>query len=640
MATSPKPPHLLPASDKGSGRPVDPLELIAKSLPDFETQQQTGLRQSGMLDPLPGSPIDHQTYPGGPKRPIDPGDWERLQVGDPETGLPPGCPVTPLGKDGQTFYFLDTQGAVAELRADASGKGPLGALFAGRSRYLEWAWPRFGRESKGGKPQVSGWDADNCRQALMDACAYKGFFTWEDQVRGRGAWHADDGSIIFHAGDEVLINCEWRPCGVHEGYIYAARPKIGRPTRQPHPAGHGSCGDFLLDLLRTFNWERGELDARLMLGWLVTAKIGGALRQRPVVFVSGGEGSGKSTLQALCRTVMNGALIATSNTTQAGLYQRLQQDSIAILVDEMEAKDDTRTVDKILELARICYSGDKMQRGGKFGQAREYSLSSSFFGSAISKPATDAQDDSRMAALTLRERQQAGGRLDVDRAALDELGRQLMRRILDWWPRWEALNEHFRELMIELGHKDRACDTFAPLAAGAHLAVSDNMPEVEDLAPWREWLEPKTFLETASREKTWQRCFWYLMEATPEALRSGHFKTLGAAIEAFRHDSNQLETLEKVASAIGVAISFPRGAPVSVEHARLFVPFNVPPLHAVFEGTPWVGRLGAPGPWGGVLRQMPRDWWSVSNCEKGLNRAAKGLMIELAHVLGIERAGQ
>ena len=62
-----------------------------------------------------------------------------------------------------------------------------------------------------------------------------------------------------------------------------------------------------------------------------------------------------------------------------------------------------------------------------------------------------------------------------------------------------------------------------------------------------------------------------------------------------------------------------------------------PPLHALFEGTPWGGRLGAPGPWGTVLRQMPREYWTVSTCDKGLNKAAKGLMISLLAVVGAAR---
>jgi ABC-type multidrug transport system fused ATPase/permease subunit len=57
----------------------------------------------------------------------------------------------------------------------------------------------------------------------------------------------------------------------------------------------------LLQALQSWNWDRGELDARLALGWLMTALVGGALEQRPVVYVVGTEGAGKSTLQKLLR---------------------------------------------------------------------------------------------------------------------------------------------------------------------------------------------------------------------------------------------------------------------------------------------------------------------------------------------------
>ncbi len=55
-----------------------------------------------------------------------------------------------------------------------------------------------------------------------------------------------------------------------------------------------------------------------------------------------------------------------------------------------------------------------MQRGGKDGVGKEFALMSSFMGSAISKPATDAQDDSRMAVLMLREREHAGDKVPVE----------------------------------------------------------------------------------------------------------------------------------------------------------------------------------------------------------------------------------
>jgi hypothetical protein len=467
----------------------------------------------------------------------------------------------------------------------------------------------------------------------------------EDKVRGRGAWRDDDGSLIYHAGDAVWIGGRWMPPGEHGRFIYPGRPAIGRPSGKLEAAGPGSPGDMLFQALQSWNWDRGELDARLALGWLMTGLVGGALEQRPVAYVVGTEGAGKSTLQKLLRLIMNGALVSTSNTTQAGIYQKIRQDSIAVMVDELEAKEDTRTTDKILELARIAYSGDKMQRGGKDGVGQEFAVMSSFLFSSIALPAMDAQDASRMAVLMMRERAKPAARRKgrrraararpeggqegpSDRAPPAEADVQLVRPL-------GRLRDVMREALIACGHEDRAADTFGTLMAGYHVAVSDEMPGKADLEQWSEWLRADRLSETASREKTWERCFWHMMDATPESLRANsHHKSIGSAMLAFeRMPADALDPLEKTLTLCGLAMSFPKGAERTMDFARLFVPLKSPALHDLFDGTPWGGRQGAPGPWGGVLKQMPPEFWTMSTCDKGLNKAARGLMIRLIEVI-------
>ena len=615
---------------------TDPFEAMAAALPSFDEEDTPTLLQMGLRDPLPGCPMEIQVLPGGEKEMIEPGQWMLRGAMDPRTRLPIGCPVVPLGKDGPISYFLDTLGAVAELDAKSAGKGPIGAIFAGRSRWLWWAWPRWNAPKKDEDLRVVNWQAEEARQALFDACSYKGYFTLEDQVRGRGAWRDVDGSLIYHAGDQVFVGGKWRPCGEHGGYIYPGRRALGRPTHRRHPAGPGSAGDFLLEALRTFNWDRGELDARLMLGWLMTAKMGGALERRPVAFITGGEGSGKSTLQAMLRVVMNGALMGTSNTTQAGIYQRIQQDSVAIMVDEMADKGDHRNADRILELARIAYSGDSMSRGSDGGKGRDFKLNSSFLGSSIAKPATDSQDDSRLVVLMLRERESAGGGLGIDHSELDTIGRNLLRRIFDNWSRWDSLVATFRNLMISRGHKDRACDTFAPLAAGAHMALSDGPPTVDDLAQWGDWLAADTLAETSTAEKTWRRCLTYLLEAQPDVWRSGNktYKSVAEVLNAYKESKMSHTDVMDYLPQVGLSISHPRGTwPLDYYTARLFVPAKHPALNRLFEGTSWSGKLGAPGPWTGVLRQAPREVWSNGKSDHGLDRKASGIFIELSKAL-------
>jgi hypothetical protein len=629
----------------------DRIEEIGQALRSFDEEQQASLRQTGKNDPPPGAPLryQHGRDPNDVVM-IEPGQWEPDGWADQRTGLPPGCPVIPLGKEGPTCYFLDTLGAVYELHAQSSGKGPIESMFGGRTRYLEWAWPRWSQprrvkrtiENAEGETieefitvpsRVIGWEADRARQDLVNACAYTGVYSYAELVRGRGAWRAADGSLIYHAGDRVLAGGRWRDPGEIDGMIYPRRPPIGRPSARPQPAGPGSAGDELFEMLQSFNWDRPDLDARLVLGWLMTAKIGGALPRRPVLFVHGGEGSGKSTLHELMRGAMNGALIATAETSQAGIYHHLKQDSVAILIDELEAKDDTRAIHKILTLARIAYSGDKMHRGGKDGVGQEFTLMSSFMASAVSKPATEAQDDSRMAVVMLREREAAGAKLEIKPAWIDATGRHLLRRLFDWWPRWAELVGVIRAALIEVGHNDRSADTFAPLAAGCHAALRDDMPEPGELVDWQRWLNPALLDEIANRERTWRRCLLQLLNAAPDAWRQYTSKTVGGVLTELRDGVMNAKEADTRLQQIGLSLSWPNEHGQDYESARLFVPSNHPAVQALFEGTSWAGSAGSPGPWAGVLRQAPRELWERGVSGKGLDKKAKGLLIDVARAL-------
>jgi hypothetical protein len=618
--------------------PKDPTSSLSALVPPEESEERAALRRLAMRDPLEGNPMLLPLGPGPNPQMVEvaPGGWKKMGLGDPKTGLPPRCPVVPLGKNGEAAYFLDTLGEIVRIPGQNSGKGLFDLLFAGRGGWMTWAWPRWTKATKREPSKVNGWAADEARIDLFHACWLRGIYDESGIVRGLGAWRGDDDGFIYHAGDAVLVNGSWREPGEYGAAIYPARRAITRPWPKPEPAGIGSAGDYFLELLRSFNWQRGELDARLALGWMMTAKMGGALDRRPVALVTGGEGSGKSTLQELMRGVMIGALIKSSNTTQAGIYQLLKQDSIAVLIDEMEAKDDTRTTDRILELARICYSGDTAQRGGKDGTGMEFTLRSSFLGSCITKPATTAQDDSRMVHLLLRERTAAGERLATTAPEVHEMGRKLLRRVVDGWPRWAALLAAFRTAMIETGHDDRACDTFGTLAAASHLAISDEMPAPHELAQWIAWLDRRNFAEIAEQRKTWQRLLDHLLNARPEALRTSAHKSAGEAIAAFKREGAvEIVNLDRALTPCGLAMSWPKGVSPTFATSRLFVPFTSAALADLFEGTVWAGRKGGQGPWGSVLRQAPAEIWSVGTCGKGMLAPARGLLIDLPAVLSM-----
>lgn len=48
--------------------------------------------------------------------------------------------------------------------------------------------------------------------------------------------------------------------------------------------------------------------------------------------------------------------------------------------------------------------------------------------------------------------------------------------------------------------------------------------------------------------------------------------------------------------------------------------------------------MGTPGPWNGVLKQMPRHLWKPGKCDRGLDAKASGIFVNLAEVLAWDDA--
>jgi len=605
-------------------KPVNPYDAIAREL-ELDDDELAHLRDLARDDPIPGATMEINGVP------VEPGQWRDGGYGDRLTGLPPGCPVTPLGKMGDIVYVLDTLGEVATLKASSSGKGPIGYLFAGRSAYLEWAWPRFGKGTKGQMRPVVGWEADDARQALVDACAWKGVFDDVDRVRGRGAWLNSDGSLIYHAGNRVLFAGQWKHPGELGDWVFPARTPIMSPQAG---AAHPEDVKDLLDVLESWNWTRGELDARLLFGWIGAAMIGGALDWRPMVFLTGDAGTGKSTLQKLMAAVIGRGLVSSVNTTGPALYQRLKHDVVPVSVDELESEADTRTADVVIKLVRTAASGGKISRGSSEGVAREYECRSAFILSAINHPPLNGQDEQRLAILALRP---------IEKAAVDGLfegmdpariGQALLRRMIDGWPRWARTLKAYRRALIEVGgHTGRSADQFGPMIAAWHIALHDGDPTPAELDYWVQALDASVLKETNGQAQNWRQCLNHLMDVQPDALRTYRFKSLSGTVELFR-EKNHLDDLEDRCRDLGLAVSFPKGAPTTWGNARLFVPATHPEVAKLFAGTQWGGRPGAGGVWASALLQAPKEVAFEGVCGRGLDKVRKGVLISLEAAFG------
>jgi putative DNA primase/helicase len=164
----------------------------------------------------------------------------------------------------------------------------------------------------------------------------------------------------------------------------------------------------LIDLCEMLSWER-PLYGKLLAGWLALAPIGGALRWRPHLWVTGPSGSGKSwivsnIIQAL---VGDAALHVQGATSEAGIRGMLGSDSLPVVFDEAESEDKSSQArfESILTLARqsSTETGAGIVKGTAQGGSVTYLIRSAFLFASIGVAAVKKSDVSRISILQLRK---------------------------------------------------------------------------------------------------------------------------------------------------------------------------------------------------------------------------------------------
>lgn len=498
----------------------------------------------------PPPDIDHEDdadYAGG-------AGWSGSREARPPKVMPEDCPVIPVGTEDGIFWFLTALGELRGLPADKVANKHIVAMFAPTSDYLEDTWPRRKliavtddagmamKDLQGNtiKEWVTiGWNTEIVTNLLMDCCARKGVWNAREKVRGRGAWRADDGSLVLHCGNHILVGGLWLTPGEHGRMVYPAQAPIPKPfepgsynAEQLMPRlvsayrargmkiqdwqgkevdlGRVSPARFLLEVLKTWNWDRPLIDPVLLLGWIMLAPFGGALDYRPILWPTGGRGTGKSELLELIAALFQNALLVSPKASEAGVRQVLGQQSLPVNLDESEAGKDNSKMSALIELARLAATSQgNIIKGGQNHQATEFRATSCFLFTSILVPPLEPADKSRMGILELN-RLPAGARSVGFKNYVDEIGRLgawMRKRFCDNWGRWHELLALFTEALMDIGAQgSRAADQFGSLRAAAELALYDEMPEEEELAHWAEMLSLKNLAETSDAPEEGETC--------------------------------------------------------------------------------------------------------------------------------------
>lgn len=533
---------------------------------------------------------------------VPPGQWQHLAGPD---GMPPDCPVHVLGMDGDVLYVIDALGQLASISDHAFGQNKVQRLFLNRMGYLYWAFPRFSK-----KLTVDGFDTVAVRDALYRAAGERGMWSASNRVRGLGGWTDRAGSFVYHAGEAIFVKGREQPTGDYDGQFYPRRPAIPEPW--PREVNDDMLRQTqLVEALNSFTFERQQIDPLLVLGWLASSFLGAALPWRPMLFVVGDRGVGKSSLQALVKGVLGDALHATADTTPAGIYQRVGQDSLPVAVDELEAGHNNERVKGVVALARLAASGAVQFRGGSNHVATSFTAKNCFFMSAINMPPVPPQDLSRMAIVHLRPREAgfSGKPPVVDQ---ETVGRMVLRRLIDRWPAFEETYQAYRAALARGGHDSRGQDTFGALLACADLLLGDELleelklPTIDGgLDRWGKMLAPSSLPEHDDALENWRRCLNHLLTSRIDAWRGGRQQTVGALLDELKEPNSGIGEKEANELLAQIDLKVRRAdeiLPSQIGGWILCVPNISQQINQVFKGEAWGGD-GSTGTWSGALRQ-------------------------------------
>lgn len=528
--------------------------------------------------------------------------------------LPAGVPVIPLGKEGETFYYLNELGELIPLKAKDHSRLNLQSLWGRQLGQLYEYWPRMVQDKETGAWNVTGWKPELVAEALIHDASMRGVWSPLEMVRGRGAWRGADGELVLHMGDQLLVvpaerDGPWRQQDPGEvlGRVYPTAPRLMRPHPVAQPGGERGPAGQVLDLLKTWTWRRPDLDPYLLVGWIAAAWLGGALSWRPIVWLTGGRGTGKSTLQDLIKWLFAGnALLKSADATEASVRHTLKYDSLPVAVDEAESEEDNRAIHKLVKLARNAATGALSMRGGSDGVAQHFILRSVFQFSSVLIPSLLPQDASRIAILALKPLADQPPPAITERKA-GELGAQLLRRLMDGWWRWPETVQAYRAAMQRAGHDARGQDVYGTMLAAADLLFHDGIPEPGALDGWIEMLA-KTEISPDGEASDEASCLTHLLSSTLDSPHDRQRRTIGdwIRIAAGTHPDYQGDDRVRLARRLlaeaGLAVYF---EPPPDRGVWLRVANQHQGLARIFAGTHWQQRPAADGVWVQSLRRLP-----------------------------------
>lgn len=441
------------------------------------------------------------------------------------------CPVQPLGHNDGRYYFVTPSGQLRDLVAKALGnRQEIAALL---EKSAKWAGRAFPKHNKDG--DYVGPDIPRIGEWLMLECAKKGLFS-PDKVRGLGVWKDVRGGLIVHCGDKLLLSSGDRIIDagqkLDDNWVYPAQPPLP-PQLRPALNDPAKSADMKMvyDHLKSWNFL-DTLGPHICLGMMGLVGICGALERRPILWLIGDAGVGKTELLSLLTQMVGGIdhTLRSSDASAAYVRAALQGAARPFFLDEMEPGPRAAAA---MELARLGFSADQagVGRASADQKAILQRITAQFIFGSILHPEPKPQDQSRIHFVEL-------GPLSADAEAVEAftsrsraihaLGPHMWARMIHGYPRFLENLLVYRGVLGASGHSRRLTDKFAPVLAAAETLLHDDVITAsvasDQISDWG--IDTPEVNDTESDE-----CLNHLMSCQVDTWRGGDRPTIGQMIE-------------------------------------------------------------------------------------------------------------
>ncbi|MFH1806842.1 MAG: hypothetical protein ABID63_18330 [Pseudomonadota bacterium] len=446
------------------------------------------------------------------------------------------CPVQCLGHNDGRYYYVTPSGQLRDLVAKAMGnRQEVTSLMEVQQRWLGAAFPKKNKDG-----DYVGPDYPRAGEWMMVQCAKRGIFS-PDKVRGLGVWKDIRGGLVVHCGDKLMLSSGDRieDAGkkLDDGWVYPAQPPLPAQLRPALNApAKGAEMRMVYDHLKSWNFLSAS-GPHICLGIMGLICICGALDRRPILWLIGDAGVGKTELLGLLTQPVGGIdhTLRSSDASAAFVRAALQGAARPVFLDEMEPGPRAAAA---MELARLGFSADQagVGRASADQKAILQRITAQFVFGSILHPEPKPQDQSRIHFMEL-------GPLCADAKAVEEftartrairdLGPHIWARMILSYGRFLENLVVYRGVLGASGHSRRLTDKFAPVLAAAETLLHDDVVSasvaVDQMAEWG--LEQPEVNDTEADE-----CLNHLMSCQVDTWRGGDRPTVGQLIESVLAD--------------------------------------------------------------------------------------------------------